>query len=58
MGIFLVLFVVTCPKAEDNWYCDQYPDSYCTRYSNVPGDCPYKCGLCGGKCSQIIVSSV
>ncbi len=58
MRIFLVLFVVTCPKTEDNSYCTGYPDSFCTHYSNVPDECPYKCGLCVGKCTHIFVTSV
>ncbi|XP_060073743.1 uncharacterized protein LOC132553510 [Ylistrum balloti] len=35
-----------CP-AKDKWICRRdWPQSYCTRYTNVPEECPYMCGLC------------
>ncbi|KAK7494405.1 hypothetical protein BaRGS_00014297, partial [Batillaria attramentaria] len=39
---------LSCPD-KDSWVCgpdNQWPPSYCTKFSNVPGSCPYMCGLC------------
>ncbi|ESO95763.1 hypothetical protein LOTGIDRAFT_89386, partial [Lottia gigantea] len=37
---------LNCP-AEDGQFCrTQWPPEYCSKFSNVPTDCPYMCGLC------------
>ncbi len=53
MRIFFILFVATCPpNAQNAYWCNQYDDSICTKHSNMPNSCPYKCGLCLGKCTK------
>ncbi|GFS17962.1 cysteine-rich venom protein [Elysia marginata] len=38
-----------CPT-QDKWNCGtRLPPSYCTKYSNIPFDCPYMCGVCPPK---------
>lgn len=34
-----------CP-INDKWFCGRRPDADCTKYSNIPFDCPNKCGIC------------
>ncbi|XP_052761250.1 uncharacterized protein LOC128203751 [Mya arenaria] len=39
---------LNCP-ASDSFVCGRdWPPTYCTRYNNVPAECPYMCGICGG----------
>ncbi|KAK7494403.1 hypothetical protein BaRGS_00014295 [Batillaria attramentaria] len=45
---------LTCPSG-DSWVCgpdNQWPPSYCTQFSNVPGSCPYMCGICQHECGD------
>ena len=43
-----VCFIVNCPQ-EDSFVCGRdWPKSYCTRFYNVPDECPYMCGKCKG----------
>jgi len=37
---------VTCPATDPGQCGTSYPVEYCTKYSNVPADCPFMCGLC------------
>ncbi|XP_033724789.1 uncharacterized protein LOC117314794 [Pecten maximus] len=37
---------LVCP-AKDKWICRRdWPESYCKRFTNVPEECPYMCGIC------------
>jgi len=37
---------LTCPP-KDKPYCGSvFPPEFCKKYSNVPGTCPYMCGVC------------
>jgi len=38
---------ISCPASEPYYCGSQWPPSYCEMYSNVPGTCPYMCGICG-----------